>query len=105
MNQLHLPPKAPTEEIIISLGFAARLKTGETITEATTTVEVIEGADSAPESILSGSADLSSAPVVAQKIIGGVLGVTYLIKILATTSASRKIMGARALKITQGGAP
>lgn len=39
------------------------------------------------------------------RIFGGVLGVTYLIQILATTSAGRKIMGARTLKIVQGGAP
>lgn len=104
MSYIKLPPKDASEEIIVSMGFAARLKVGETITAAATTVEVIEGTDATPSAILSGTADLSSAPVVAQKIIGGVLGVEYLIKILATTSAGRKIMGARSIAIVKGGA-
>lgn len=105
MSYIALPPKAPTEEIIVSLGFGKRLKPGETITDASTTVEVIDGTDAAPSDIRSGSADFTPDPIVAQKIIGGVLGVEYLIQILVTTSAGRKIMGARTLKIVKGGAP
>ncbi len=104
MSYIALPPKAPTEEIVVSFGFAARLKVGETVTAAATTVEVVDGTDATPSAILSGSADITSAPVVAQKIVGGVLGVSYLIQILATTSTGRKIMGARSIAIVKGGA-
>lgn len=104
MSYIKLSPKDASEEIIVSLGFAARLTQGETITVAVTSIEVIDGADANPSAMLSGSADLSSAPVVAQKVIGGVLGVEYLIKMLATTSAGRKIMGARSIAIVKGGA-
>jgi hypothetical protein len=108
MNFPPLPPKAPTEVIDVSYGYSRRfIKPGETITAASTTVEVIEGADASPSDILSGSTTITHdpLPIVSQRIIGGVLGVTYLIQILATTSAGRKIMGARTLKIVQGGAP
>jgi len=104
MSYIKLPPKDASEEIIVSLGFGLRLNTSETVTTAASSIEVIDGVDANPSAMLSGSADTTSAPVVAQKIIGGVLGVEYLIKILATTSAGRKIMGARSITIVNGGA-
>jgi len=107
MSYIALPPKAPTEVIDVSYGFSRRLiKPGETITDASTTVEVIEGTDASPSDILSGSTTITHdpLPIVSQRIIGGVLGVTYLIQILATTSAGRKLMGARSITIVKGGA-
>jgi hypothetical protein len=105
VTYLAFSPKDPSEVIVVSFGFFKRLDAGETVTASTFTVEVLEGIDPDPSALLSGEADLSSLPVVKQKLIGGLLGVTYLIKALATTSSTRKIMGARTLKIVDGGTP
>jgi hypothetical protein len=97
------PKKDPTEEVYASFNFASSLIPGETISAATWTITVDRGTDQAPQTMLSGPVDISSAPVITQKIIGGTAGTRYLVRCLATTQ-TRKIIGAAFLPVELGGA-
>lgn len=65
---------------------------GETVASVyDVTCEAIDGTDASASSRLSGSAVLDS-PEVAQLMAGVVDGVTYLVRIIVTTSASRRLV-------------
>ena len=59
----------------------------ETISSATCTIVVKEGSDSSPSTMLVGTPVISGFKV-AQRISGGLDGVTYSIQMTATTSAT-----------------
>lgn len=63
---------------------------GDTISTQAVTAAVYSGVDANPSAILSGSSSHTSL-VVSQKITGGVLGVVYYLKCLATSSAGETI--------------
>ena len=68
--------------------FAQYLAVGETISSASVTATVYSGTDASPSSIISGGATSSGAQVT-QTITGGVIGVTYILTCVITTSASK----------------
>ena len=86
--------KDPVETVPFSFNFgpdssgASEIPAGDTITSAVVTVTVRDGIDPSPASILLLGPDLSQAPYVIQRVTGGVDGVNYLLRCIATTSPS-----------------
>ena len=79
--------KLTTENEQFTFDFSNLLGVGETIGSASMVVEVKEGTDANPSAILSGTPAISGTRV-AQRIFGGVDGVTYRLELSVTTSAT-----------------
>jgi hypothetical protein len=79
--------KLTTETEQFTFDFSTVLGTGETISSASMNVEVIQGTDSSPLSILVGSPVINGSRV-AQRITGGLDEVTYRLELTINTSAS-----------------
>lgn len=77
--------KLTTENELFTFDFSPILRSGETISTASCSVEVKDGEDPNPNAILSGSAQISGGLVV-QRVFGGVNGVTYRLVMTVTTS-------------------
>jgi hypothetical protein len=77
--------KITTENEQFTFDFSTVMASTETISSATSTVQVVSGNDSSPTSILVGS-PVISGQLVAQRISGGLDGVIYRIEVSATTS-------------------
>jgi hypothetical protein len=77
--------KITTENEQFTFDFSPIMASGETISLATSTVQVVSGTDSNPTDILVGSPVISGQQV-AQRISGGLDGVIYRIEVTATTS-------------------
>jgi hypothetical protein len=77
--------KLTTENEQFTFDFTPVMGSTETISSATCTVEVKEGTDPTPSAIKSGSPSISGFKV-AQRILGGLDGVTYRLEMTATTS-------------------
>lgn len=93
-------PKDPEEVVILSVDFVNILVSGETILTAAVTAEDQGGALEA--SMVNGSADITAAPVVRQKIQAGTAGTRYLIRFKITTSTGRTLVGAGYLPVNRG---
>ena len=72
--------KITTENEQFTFDFTPVLGTSETLTAATCVVEVKEGTDSNPSAIMSGTPIINGTKV-AQRIYGGLDGVTYRLEI------------------------
>jgi hypothetical protein len=79
--------KITTENEQFTFNFSTVMSTGETISLATSTVEVVSGTDASPTAILVGS-PVINGQVVSQRISGGLDGVIYRIEVTVTTSAT-----------------
>ena len=100
MSKILLESKIAEEILLINLDFTSGLRLGiassaphtqvffdEGIASATVTVQVYSGVDSSPSSLVSG-ASTTTGGVVQQKIIGGLVGVVYLLTITAITNGA-----------------
>jgi len=90
MSEQELPGKTPNENINQVFDFTSRLASGETISSATTVAATYSGTDESPENLVAGASSISGARVT-QKIIGGNLGVTYLLLCTAITSLGQTL--------------
>jgi len=77
--------KITTENEQFTFDFSTVMSTGETISSATSAVEVVSGTDPSPSSILVGT-PVASGQQVAQRIYNGLDGVIYRIEITIITS-------------------
>lgn len=77
--------KLTTENEQFTFDFSNVIALGETITGATMNVEVVEGTDPSPSSIMVGLPIVNGSRV-AQRIAGGLDQVTYRLELTATTS-------------------
>lgn len=77
--------KITTENEQFTFDFSTVMASGETITSATSTVQVISGDDSNPNDILVGT-PVANGQQVAQRIYNGLDGVIYRIEITVLTS-------------------
>lgn len=77
--------KLTTENELFSFNYSPILATGETIDTASCTIQVKDGSDPSPNSIMVGSPAISGS-VVVQRISGGLNGVTYRLEMTVTTS-------------------
>ena len=97
-------PKAPGDSRIFSMDFTKRLGSGETITGVTWASQVQNGSDPSPSAMISGSPDLTGAPLVKQRLIGGVAGTIYIITATVTTNLGNTLVGGVLLAVQNGGA-
>ena len=79
--------KITTENEQFTFDFSPVLGSTETISTAVCTVEVKEGTDPSPSSILVGSASISGTKAI-QRIYNGLDGVIYRLEMTITTSLS-----------------
>lgn len=98
-------PKDPMERIILSFFFTNALSTGEQLqsVQGSTVVTVTGGTDPNPSAILDGLAAINIAsPVsVQQPVIGGVLGVTYHLKVACVTNLGQVLVCSGTLTIAE----
>ena len=79
--------KLTTENELFTFDYSPIIRTGETISSASCTVQVKDGSDSNPSAILVGSPAISGSQVV-QRITGGLDGTTYRLEMTVTTSST-----------------
>ena len=77
--------KVTTENEQFTFDFSPIMASGETISSAACVVQVKEGSDPSPSSIMVGS-PVVSGQTAAQRISGGLDGVIYRLEMTATTS-------------------
>ena len=77
--------KLTTENEQFTFAFSPIMASGETISSADCVVQVKEGSDPSPSSIMVGS-PVVSGQTAAQRISGGLDGVIYRVEMTATTS-------------------
>jgi hypothetical protein len=86
------PTKLNSASIILSFDMISMLEVGETISGATVDAAVASGIDASPSAVISGSATITGQ-IVTQLVTGGVIGVTYILSCVITTSlGATKIM-------------
>lgn len=90
--------KLASETVILTFDFTSRLSAAETISSQSVTATVYSGTDASPSAIINGSASASGQKVT-QSIIGGTLGVTYLLLCTIETSLSQTLQLAGYLTI------
>ncbi len=80
--------KTTNETRLLTFDFSSFLGVGETITLAAASCVVWSGTDPSPVSMLSGGTSISGA-LVTQLVAGGLVGVLYVVQMVATTSAGQ----------------
>ena len=90
MSRQIIEGKSVSETVTLAFSFLSHLATGETISSASTTATVYSGTDASPSSLISGAASISGS-TVSQKVIGGTLGVTYILVCSAVTSLGQTL--------------
>lgn len=78
------------EEDTVTFTFADELRTGETVSTATLSVEVYSGTDPTPTDLLDSTLQVVS-PVARQRIVNPRTGVVYLLRCKARTSQNRNL--------------
>jgi len=80
--------KTTDETKQLTFDYSSDLGAGETITSTAVSCSVWSGTDPSPTSLVSGSATISGS-LVLQLITGGLAGVIYFVRCLATTNAGQ----------------
>lgn len=101
MDTIILPEKASGETIPLVISFADRLQYGETINGAAVTITVLSGTDPNPSAMVGTTS--FNANTVTQVVTGGVIGVTYMIIVVVTGTASHNYIKEGRLVVTQAG--
>jgi len=98
-------PKDPAERIILSFFFTNALATGELLQsiQGATVVSVTGGVDANPSVILDGLAaiNMTTPTSVQQPVVGGVLGVTYHLKVACLTNLGQILVCSGTLTIAE----
>lgn len=93
-------PKHPDSEESFAFDFTNLLAAGETIDSALISVSVVNGTDPSPGSMVGGSPTIVT-PKVNIKLVGGIDGVIYCVKCVATTNALQDLVLESDLKVTK----
>ena len=101
MTCLSYSAKDPDEVEVYGLDMTAILG-GDAITACTFDLELVGGASDPAPLTKVGSADVSAAPIVRQKVSGGTAGNTYRVKATCTTSGGRTIVASALLAVREG---
>jgi hypothetical protein len=98
------PSKTPDATALLVFDYSSDLTSGETISSTVVSCSVWSGTDPTPASLISGSATTSGA-LVKQLFTGGLAGVIYFVRVLATTSLGQVLpkAGYLAVVATQPG--
>ena len=89
MSRVTFEGKLLSETVLETFDFTSRLALSETISTAAVTATVYSGVDTASNQVV-GTAAITGQKVT-QKIGGGLLGVTYLLKCSITTSLGQTL--------------
>lgn len=89
---LFFSPKDPSEVIVLSVDTTALLEPAETIVSALWQIESESIPDEVTTGMFIGTTDFSAAPIIRQKITGGIHGGSYLHRVKITTSTGRIIV-------------
>lgn len=103
MSRVTFEGKLQNETVVETFDFTSRLTAAETISTAAVTSVVYSGTDASPSTLISGTATISGKKVT-QKVAGGVLGVTYLLKCTITTSLAQTLALSAFLVVVPEGA-
>ena len=87
----YLHPKRTGEKWVLTFDAVARLSSGATVATATWTAQVHAGEDAAPSAILTAAPNYSGTKT-SHLVIGGVSGVTYLIRAAMVPSTGTEII-------------
>lgn len=79
--------KITTENEVFTFDFTQMLALGETISSATSFINVMNGVDASPSSMFSGTAFYTNT-TASQRLLGGLNEVTYRLVMTITTSLS-----------------
>ena len=90
MSRVILGSKYSGEILNVKFDFLSSLAPTETISTKIVTASVYSGVDPGPASLIAGAAS-SSGTVVTQKVLGGVMGVTYELLCSITTSTGQTL--------------
>lgn len=100
----YFAPKDPAEVRIYAMDFSARLAVGETIQSCTWSIAIVGSSTNTGTALaLSGVADIAAAPIVKQKVTGGIVGFRYRLKATVVTSLAQTIVGSAQLDVLDGG--
>lgn len=103
MSRVTFEGKLLSETVVETFDFTSRLTSAETISTAAVTSVVYSGTDASPSAIVSGAASISGKKVT-QKVTGGLIGVTYLLKCTITTSLGQTLALSAYLVVVPEGA-
>lgn len=92
------PPKDPVEKLVADFSFASEIVSPETIISAAISCSVLAGIDQSPSSVLNGGSTISGGSVL-QPFQGGIDGVAYLLRCVATLSSGRVLVRAAVLPV------
>ena len=92
--------KDPGETLTCAMDFVNILATGETISAASISISTYAGVDASSSSLLSGAVSISGTQI-RHNIQGGLDGVTYRLRFVATTNLSKVYVGAGYLPVNQ----
>ena len=92
------PEKNPEEALVAEFSFANEIVEGETITGTLITCSVLSGTDASPALVLNGAPTVVGSSVL-QPFHGGINGVTYLLRCVATLSSGRILVRSASLPV------
>jgi len=95
-----IEPKDVDETDVVTFDFTRAAQSGETVSSAVVTAEVYHGEDEDPASILLGSPTPTAATAL-QSVSGGLAGVTYLLRCVATMSSGRVLVAAGLMPVVR----
>jgi hypothetical protein len=98
MAKDYFSPKRTGETIALTFDFVNVLGSTETISAAAWSVEVVEGTDASPSSMIQGAESISGTKVT-QLITGGINKVVYRMVCQADTSIGQEIQGTALLEV------
>lgn len=91
MSLTIFPSKFNTTQLFLEFNYLSLLAPSETITGASITASVLVGTDPNPQAVVAGSPTITG-PIVAQLIIGGLVGVIYLLNCVISTNQGNSIL-------------
>ena len=101
MSRVILDAKLAGETSSQVFDFSSRLAAAETISSASTAATTYSGSDASPSSLIGGSSSVSGGRVT-QKVVGGTVGVVYLLVCTAITSTGQTLSLSGYLVVTPG---
>lgn len=84
----------PAEKVVITFDFTAGLEGAETLSGVpTVSVELLMGADPAPNSVLNGAASVQPGnKIVLVPVKGGLEDCDYMVKVVSSTTNAAKVL-------------
>ena len=101
MSRVIFSSKPAAEKASLVFDFTSRCAASETLSSTSVTASVYSGSDSNPQGIITGSGTISGQ-TVSQMVLGGTLGVVYLVTCQVITSTGQILFLSGFLSIVAG---